>query len=464
MMNNENNVSGENVVREENTAKNEIKAEENTIVETPIESEAPKPKKKALRRGVPVWVLIISIFLAALITFQTTFVILAGKYGRELNLFRAQRSTVSPKLGKAYTLIDEISSLFEENYIYELDYDAMIERILYDYAYETNDRYAQYITADEWEEEQQVSQGNSAGIGVMIVPVDIGANDTVVGGLYITRVMNDGPSQKAGLSRGDVIIAVDDKNIIGMKYDDVLALTPGESGSTVKITVLRNGEELCFDVVRGSYTYETVDYKMIEKDGSKIGYINITEFYEITVEQFKNAVEELKADGCDGLVFDMRGNPGGYLSSVYYILDYILPTGPVVKLTYADGKEETFSSDWRCISGIPMAVVVNDGTASAAELFTAALKDYNYATVVGTKTYGKGCGQDIFPLSNGGYVKLTTFLYSPPFSGNYDGVGIIPDVNVELEGDAAIKNIFILTEEEDTQLSAAINNILNKIK
>lgn len=456
-MNNKNSVNNENVVNEMNT-------EENGIVGSPAPQYAEKPIKKKTRRGVPVWVLIISIFLAALLTFQTTFVILTGEYGRELNLFRAQRSTVSPKLGKAYTLIDEISSLFEENYIYELDYDDMIERILYDYAYETNDRYALYITAAEWEEEQQVSQGNSAGIGVMIVPLDLGANNTVFGGLYITRVMKDGPSYNAGLLRGDVIVAIDGRSIIGMKYDDVLDLTPGESGTTVRITVLRDGNEIDFDVVRGSYTYETVDYRVIEKDGVKIGYINITEFYEITVDQFKKAVEDLKAEGCKGLVFDMRDNPGGYLSSVYYILDYILPTGPVVKLTYSDGEEETLSSDWRCISGMEMAVIVNDGTASAAELFTAALKDYNYATVVGTKTYGKGCGQDIFPLSNGGYLKLTTFLYSPPYSGNYDGVGVIPDVEVYIEGDAASKNILMLTEDEDTQLSAAVNNILNKIK
>lgn len=461
-MDNKNYADSENIVNEENKVQSEMTIEENLINETPLQKQ--EPEKKRTRRGVPVWVLIISIFLAALITFQTTFVILTGKYGSELNLFRAQRSTVSPELGKAYTLIDEISSLFEENYIYELDYDAMIERILYDYAYETNDRYALYITAAEWEEEQQVSQGNSAGIGIMIAPFGLDSNNAVVGGLYITRVMKDGPSSKAGLKKGDVITAIDGTRIVGMKYDDVLYLTPGESGTTVKITVVRDGNEIDFDVVRGSYTYETVEYRVIEKDGLKIGYINITEFYEITVEQFKTAVENLKSEGCKGLIFDMRDNPGGYLSSVYYILDYILPTGPVVKLTYADGKEETLSSDWRCISGMEMAVIVNDGTASAAELFTAALKDYNYATVVGTQTYGKGCGQDIFPLSNGGYLKLTTFLYSPPYSGNYDGVGVIPDIEVKLEGDAALKNILMLTENEDIQLQTAVINILNKIK
>ena len=457
---------------ETETAAETVPTDEETAAESdaacdggsdPPAAEKP-PKKKKQRRGVPVWVLVFSIFLAALITFQATYVTLTGKYGRELNQFRAQRSTVSQTLGKVYTLVDEISSMFESKYIYELDYDEMIENVLYDYVYETNDRYARYYTAEEWEDELQTSAGNSAGIGVLIVPLVSENSDIIEGGIYITRVMKDGPSFDSGIRKGDIIVAIDGRSIIGMKYNTALSLAAGESGSKVKITVMRDGEKLEFTVIRGSYTYETVEYRVIEKDGAKIGYINITEFYEITVDQFKEAVEYLKAEGCKGLIFDLRDNPGGFLFAVYYMLDYILPSGPVVKLTYADGSEETLTSDWRCISGMEMAVVVNEDTGSAAELFTAALKDYNYATIIGTTTYGKGCGQEIFELSNGGYLKLTTFLYSPPYSGNYDGVGVVPDIRVELSGDAANKSFRILTEEEDVQLAAAIENVSNKIK
>ena len=431
------------------------------INSVPSENPEKTPKKK---RGVPVWVLLCAVFLAALVTFQATFVILTGSYNTALNKYSGEKSTVSKDLGKTYSIMDEIAGLFEKNYIYDLNYAELSEEMIRSYVYDYGDKYGEYYTAEERMEEINDSNGNSAGIGILVAALYDKETRHIDEGLYVSHVMKDGPASNAGIVDGDIIVAIDGKSLKGMTYSESIDACRGETGTNIDVTIKRNGEVMTVTVTRGSYTNETVLFSEKETNGHKIGYIRITEFYTITVEQFKNAVKSLLDDGCEGLVFDVRGNPGGYLTSIVNVLDYLLPKGPIVKLTYANGIENTLTSDDNCVSGVPMAVIVNGSTASAAELFTSAIKDYKYATIVGTTTYGKGCGQNIYPLSNGGYVKITSFLYSPPFSGNYDGVGIEPDIVVELEGEAASKNLFLLSEEEDTQLSAALNDVLSKLK
>lgn len=420
--------------------------------------------KSGKKRGISVWTLVFSVLLAILVTFQATYITLTLKYGTELDRFRAKRSSVSSGLGRAYSLIDEISELYEKYYLYDVDYDALIEDLVEDYVYETGDPYAQYYTAKEWEHEMQVSEGSSAGIGALIYPITYEDTNIIKDGIYITQVMSDGPAKAVGVCRGDIITAIDGQSVIGMNYYRALALAAGSYGSSVKITVMRGDEELDFDIVRSDYSYETILSNAIERNGVKVGYVRMTDFYESTFNDFKEAVEALKKEGCEGLIFDIRANGGGYLGAISEVLDYILPSGPIVRITYADGTESVVRSDAGCISDTPIVVLIDEDTASAAELFAAALRDYDYATVIGVKSYGKGCGQHFFRLSNGAYVKLTTFYYSPPYSDNYDGVGVSPDIEVRLEGSAANKNALIITEEEDNQLDYAVNYLLNKIK
>jgi len=214
-------------------------------------------------------------------------------------------------------------------------------------------------------------------------------------------------------------------------------------------------EEHKFEIERSFVTEQTVDYRVYSLDSS-VGIIKITSFDTKTVEQFKNAVSALQAEGVTKLVFDVRNNPGGELVSICTILDSLLPEGPIIRTVDKSGTETTPYKSDEAELDMPMAVIVNGSTASAAELFTSALMDYEKATVVGTLTYGKGCMQSIFPLQSGGALSLTTALYYPPFSENYNEIGITPDVVVELEGEAAEKNIYKLTDEEDTQLKAAV--------
>ena len=420
---------------------------------------------------MPVWATVICVMFAALIVFCSTYVFLTDRYNTSLNELEARgielskdpikfQSAVSPELANMYSLIDEISELYEKHYIREADYEKAAKNLVAEYANATGDRYAYYYTAEDWEKEQGDSNGNSVGIGVYVEPYETSAT----GKLLITHVMNDSPAKKAGLADGDVVVSIDGTDLSSVTYSEAVSICLGEVGTDVVLEIMRGENKLTVTVTRNTYEVETVIYEMIETDGRKIGYIRILQFYYITVEQFENAVDTLRSNGCDGIIFDVRSNPGGMLYSVCEMLDYLLPSGPIVKLTYKNGAENVYRSNSKCVAGVPMVVITNESTASAAELFTAALKDYDYATVVGTKTFGKGCGQTTFDLKNGGKISITSFLYSPPYSDNYDGVGIYPDIEAELDADAANKSIFTLEKNEDNQLKAAIDEMLKKIK
>lgn len=182
----------------------------------------------------------------------------------------------------------------------------------------------------------------------------------------------------------------------------------------------------------------------------------MTGFDKGTAEQFKTAVKGLLDGGCDKLVFDMRYNPGGELGAIVDVLDFLLPEGPILRVYDSDGQQvKEYTSDESSVD-CPMAVIVNSGTASAAELFTAALRDYGKAQIVGETTYGKGCMQTTVPLSDGGALEVTYRMFKPPYSESYHGMGIVPDVEVEPDSAIANKNIYKISDAEDNQLAAAV--------
>ena len=476
--------NSEDMSKNVNTGDGETFAEEPTSTETAVtpgkKEEGSFFKPTAVKGGdkrikVPLWVMIISILVAATVVFQTTYVVLTDLYERELNAHKInvisenqRTSELDEKLSRTYSAIDQISEIFNHHYIYDVDYDTLIENILYDYVAETGDKYAEYYSADEYRAMMDDSAGNSVGIGTYVTygsnENELDKNLNLLKGVYISYVMSDSPAEKAGIEVGDIITAVDGVSLVGVYYGDAVDMVKGEFGSTVTLTVERDGKTMDIDVVRGNYSVETVLHRTIEQSGHKIGYLRIIQFYEVTYNQFKNAIADLLGDGCEGIIFDLRSDGGGFLDSVCNILDYILPKGPIVKLVFADGTTNEIDSNSNCIKNIPMVVLVDGDTASAAELFTSALMDYDYATVIGTTTYGKGCGQNFFALNNGGYIKLTTFLYNPPYSDNYDGIGITPDIVVERYDEVKNTNLFYLTYDEDAQLKAAVENILSKLK
>ena len=222
--------------------------------------------------------------------------------------------------------------------------------------------------------------------------------------------------------------------------------------------MFRREDFLDFKMTRAKVVAQSIMYHAYEQDPT-IGIVRITGFDLGTPAQFKNACETLMKDGATRFIFDVRYNPGGDLSAITDILDYLLPEGPIVRIVDKEGKEVTYGSDADELD-VPMCVLVNGNTASAAELFSSALQDYKKATIIGTVTFGKGTVQQILSLGDGSGIGISYRMYCPPFSDNYEGVGVQPDVVLELDESLAEKNIYLITDEEDNQLQKAVE-ILN---
>jgi carboxyl-terminal processing protease len=336
------------------------------------------------------------------------------------------------------------------------------------------DKYAYYYDAEAFEEYNQDSEGEYVGIGISVVITEDNYIEAIT-------VFKDGPADKAGILPGDILTKVDGVDIAELGYYESIERVRGEKGTNVKITLLRDGEELEFDVIRDKVTEITVEYELMQDN---IGYIRITSFDDKTYDQFYQAYNELSAQGAKGLLFDVRNNPGGRLDAVVAILEYILPEGNIVHMEYKDSSRNySISTVLQCNPlyflfhkffedhkiDMPMVVLTNENTASAGELFTSSLKDYSVATIIGEKTYGKGVGQTGFNLKDingkedGSAVTITYFYYAPPFSENYDGIGIQPHKTVSLSEEAKKKNIHKLTFDEDTQLQAGLLEIATLI-
>lgn len=288
------------------------------------------------------------------------------------------------------------------------------------------DRYSVYYNADEYRQMQIDTTGQYYGIGAGLKQ----EKDTMV--VSISRVYEGTPSEKAGLLNGDIILSVDSTEANSMELTELVKLIRGEEGTSVHLEVYRpgTGEYLSFDVERENVTLPSIAYEMAAEG---IGYIRIESFEKETAAQFEAAVESLAGQGMESLVIDLRYNGGGLVDSVVDILDDILPEGLLVYTEDKNGKREEYRSDGETKMDYPLAVLINQDSASASEIFAGAIKDYQYGTLIGTTTFGKGIVQTIFRLEDGDAVKLTTAKYFTP-NGNYiHGVGIEPDVTLEYE-------------------------------
>ena len=344
------------------------------------------------------------------------------------------KTTVEGDTILSQDVVDKIEELYSYMNIYyyeDVDRDSIDEALYSGLLESLNDRYSVYYTKEEYEELMVSTSGTYCGIGA-----GVSQNLTTME-VTITKVYKGTPAEEAGLLSGDMIIAVGDLEATTVSVDELVQDIRGEEGTTVHITVYRPSTEetLEFDVMRRFVELSSVEGEMLENG---IAYIEITDFQSKTDEQFQEMVEEFKNQGMKGLIVDVRSNPGGLLTSVVNMLDYVLPEGLLVYVEDKYGNRDEYRSDAACVD-IPMVVLTNQNSASASEIFAGALKDYGYATLVGKTTYGKGIVQNIIPLEDGDAIKLTTAKYFTP-NGNYiHGVGVAPDVEVEYEysGDAS---------------------------
>ncbi|MBQ1283433.1 MAG: PDZ domain-containing protein [Clostridia bacterium] len=356
------------------------------------------------------------------------------------------RLTNSDSLSKYY----EIKSLIDDYFVEEISDGELADGMALGAIYSLDDRYSAYFTAEEYSKVLDNNEGLGAGIGVDVTKHP----DT--GNIYVINVYNGSPAEAAGFKSGDSIVSVDGKNVADLGFDSAVALIGGKEGTVCKIGVLRDGEETVLEPVRGRYVMTSVYYHMIDT----VGYIQSTDFNTATVAQFKDAVSDVTDKGATALIFDVRQNSGGTLDSVEKILDIILPEGDVVSATYKNGnKKVLFSSDKNEID-LPMTVLCNEKTASAAELFAAAIRDFGKGKLVGETTYGKGVMQRTFGLSDGSAVRLTIAYFNPPSGINFNGEGLTPDVSVELTDDQD-KYYYFLDDQTDPVIASALKVLEN---
>ncbi len=342
-----------------------------------------------------------------------------------------------------------IQALIEKEYIGEVDEDALQTGICQGYVGALGDPYSAYYDEEQTSALMETTQGEYGGIGVVLTQnLDTGVTTA-------SSVYEDSPAMKAGMKDGDIIYQVEGRDVSGMDLEEISGNIKGEKGTTVEITVLRgeDREEVTLTITRDTIQAETVKTRMLEDE---IGYLAISEFDSVTLEQYKEGLAELKAQGMEGLIVDLRGNPGGNLDTVCEILDLMLPEGLIVYTEDKDGNRQEFTSDEAQEVQVPLAVLVDGNSASASEIYAGAIQDYGIGQIVGTKTYGKGVVQTIYDLKDGTSLKLTVAEYFTPNGRNIDGEGITPDVEVAYQRDEN-------DPEADNQLDRAVEALQDEM-
>lgn len=337
--------------------------------------------------------------------------------------------------------VEALKKLIDEKYMGEVDEDALKEGLYKGYVQGLDDPYSVYYDEEETKELYETTEGEYSGIGAVL------SQDLKSGVITLVQIYEDSPADKAGLKDEDILTKVGTLDVTGMDLSEVVTYIKGEKGTEVELTVLRgeDADEVTVTAVRDTVEAQTVEYEMLE---DQIGYLAVSEFDSVTYGQYEEALEALSDQGMEGLVVDLRNNPGGNLNTVCDMLDLVLPEGTIVYMEDKEGKRQTYSSDDAHQLDVPMAVLVNGNSASASEIYAGAIQDHEAGTIVGTQTYGKGVVQQIFDLGDGTSVKLTIAEYFTPKGRSINGEGVTPDLEVEYEPDEK-------DPEADNQLEAA---------
>ena len=361
-----------------------------------------------------------------------------------LTLTWPAETVVTPRQSK----LDQLQALIEQCFIGEVDSTAIEDAAADAMVSALGDRWSYYIPAAQYGSYKEQMANAYVGIGITIQVKEENQ------GFVITQVNPNGPAYEAGMLAGDVIVGVEGTDVRGMVMDDVAVMVKGEEGTFVSITVEREGSPMTLSVERRKVLITVATGEMLE---GNIGFVRITNFDSRCAEETIAIIDELLAEGAEALIFDVRNNPGGYARELVKVLDHLLPECEVFRTVDYAGTEDVDYSDENCIDPIPMAVLVNSESYSAAEFFAAALRDYEMAVIVGDKTCGKGYFQYTYPLNDGSAVGLSVGKYFTPKGENLAGIGLTPDYPVEVDEDTFMK-IYAGTLDlmEDPQILKAL--------
>ena len=419
-----------------------------SYIDSPDRENDKKLLRKGRIQGVIITVIAVTLIVIAVALERLLAGLFSGNFSASLLYGTTKNSLITHETEKK---LDVLQAIIERYYLEDYDREELENGLYKGLISGLNDKYSEYYTKEEFEELTKDSEGVFEGIGAYLSQDP----DTMI--VTVVRPIPGSPAEAVGILTGDIIVEVDGEDVTGDDLNVTVAKIRGKSGTSVKIGVLREGETdvLTFDIVRASVESVTVDSKMLTDE---VGYIQISEFDDVTVNQFNTALNSLKKSGMKALVIDLRDNPGGSVAAVVEIADELLPEGLVVYTEERDGTKDEYKSDAEHYLDMPIVVLANGYSASASEILIGALRDYDACTVVGTKTFGKGIVQQVLPLGDGTGMKITTSKYYTPKGNNIHGVGFEPDVLLELDYEEYKKN------KVDNQLDKALELAIKEIE
>lgn len=348
-----------------------------------------------------------------------------------------------------YSSVSEIDDLVRENYFGEINENLLTAMMSGGYVEGVGDRYSYYMTADDYTAYKEEEKGNKGGIGIIAV------YDSQNNNIYVAEVSEGSPAQLQGISKGDVITAVDSVAVSQGNYEDLMESLNGQKLTNVQVTFTHGGESKTVSVARG-YAAQTVYYSV----ANNIGYIKITAFYSTTAQQLENALKHMSSNSVSSIIFDVRNTDTGLIANAVECIDILVPvategTGALATAVDKEGNTlETFTSDSDSVN-FSMAVLINGKTSGAAELFACDLRDFGMAQLIGTKTMGNGTMQKVFELSDGGAIALTVAKINPYKSESFNGKGLEPDISVELTAEQNSR-LEMLSQADDAQYQKAV--------
>ncbi|MDU3199413.1 MAG: S41 family peptidase, partial [Anaerococcus hydrogenalis] len=354
--------------------------------------------------------------------------------------------------------MEAMKELIDENFLFDYDEKQLYDGSLKGMFENLKDPYTAYYTKDEFDKLMESVNGKYAGIGVAVQASDEGYIKAI-------SVFDESPAKKAGIEVGDYITKVDGESYSADQLEEAVSKIRGNVGEKVKITVLRKNdkdkaEEKEIEVERANVKVDTVDSKVVEKDDKKIGYLRVKEFEDVTKEEFAKELKSLKDQNVDGIVMDLRNNPGGSLDVCLAVADTFLDEGAIVSTVDKKGKEIVENSD-KEMDKTPMTILINENSASASEILAGAFKDRGRAKIIGKTSFGKGIVQKLFPLEDGSGVKITISEYFTPNKTKIHKIGVKPDIEVENNND----NILDIEQlDQDDQFNKAMDTLLDEIK